>query len=172
MGYTHYCGPAAKAVVVADVRKIIDASGVTICGPRSEGLPLLSGTHGIRLNGFAAAAEAYATFTLLGLAGFARAMPAWFCATKRKPDDVVVTAILSAATIHNPGSIRRDGHSHNRTTGIARLRNDSPRPSCLTKGSLWNSISRTCAQKADTRLGFGPSHVSSCAGSAVTPQRT
>jgi hypothetical protein len=119
MGYTHYYrGLTATPVVVADDRKIIDASGVTICGPRGEGLPILSETHGIRLNGFAAAGEAYATFTVLGLARFARATPAWFCTTDRKPYDVVVTAILTAAAIRNPGTLRSDGQWNKWAPGI------------------------------------------------------
>ena len=60
MGYTHYYGGlTATPVVVADARRIIAASGVTICGPRGEGLPVISETNGIRLNGLAAAGEAY-----------------------------------------------------------------------------------------------------------------
>ena len=120
MGYTHYYrGLTATPVVVADDRKIIDASGVTICGPRGEGLPVISETHGIRLNGFAAAGEAYATFSLPGTTGLARPYRAWFCTTERKPYDVVVTAILTAAAVQNPGTLRSDGHWNNWTSGIA-----------------------------------------------------
>lgn len=42
MGYTHYFPDlTATAEVIADARKIIDASGVTICGPKGQGLPIL-----------------------------------------------------------------------------------------------------------------------------------
>lgn len=115
MGYTHYYrGLTATPTVVADARKIIDASGVAICGPRGEGLPVLSETHGIRLNGFAAAGEAYATFSLPGTIGPSRPHRAWFCTTERKPYDVV-TAILTAAAVHSPGFLHSDGHWHNWT---------------------------------------------------------
>ena len=120
MGYTHYYrGLTATPVVVADARKIIAASGVTICGPRWEGLPDISETNGIRLNGFATAGEAYATFSLSSTTGPDRPYRAWFCTTDRKPYDVVVTAILTAAAIHNPGTLRSDGHWSNWTTGVA-----------------------------------------------------
>lgn len=119
MGYTHYYrGLTATPTVVADAKKILDASGVTICGPHGEGLPILSQTDGIRLNGFAATGEAYATFSLPGTPGHGHRSPAWFCTTDRKPYDIVVTAILTAAAIHNPGLLRSDGHWHNWTPGI------------------------------------------------------
>ena len=120
MGYTHYYrGLTATLVLVAEARKIIEASDVTICGPRGEGLPVINETNGIRLNGFAAAGEAYETFSLRSTTGPVRPYRAWFCTTDRKPYDVVVTAILTAAAIHNPGTLRSDGHWNNWTTGIA-----------------------------------------------------
>lgn len=119
MGYTHcYRGLTATPTVVADARKIVDASGVTICGPRGEGLPVLSETHGIRLNGFTAAGEAYATFNLPAANNSGQRTPAWFCTTDRGPYDVVVKAILTAAAVHNPGLLRSDGDRHNWTPGI------------------------------------------------------
>jgi hypothetical protein len=42
MGYTHYfAGLTATPAVIADARKIIEASPVTICGPLGQGLPVL-----------------------------------------------------------------------------------------------------------------------------------
>ncbi|MBG0738968.1 hypothetical protein IV500_05965 [Paeniglutamicibacter antarcticus] len=67
MGYTHYFpGLTATAEVLADARKIIATSSVTICGPDGHGLPILNETEGIRLNGFEAAGEAYETFPCAG----------------------------------------------------------------------------------------------------------
>lgn len=120
MGYTHYFrGLTATPKVVTEARKIIEASGVTICGPRGEGLPVLSDTHGIKLNGSAAAREAYSTFSLPNATGPRHPNPAWFCTTENKPYDLVVTAILTAAALHNPGILRSDGHWENWTAGIA-----------------------------------------------------
>lgn len=51
MGYTHYFPDLRATIdVIADARKIIDASSVTICGPDGQGLPLLNEAEGIRLN--------------------------------------------------------------------------------------------------------------------------
>ncbi|MFE4836322.1 hypothetical protein ACFRAU_16780 [Arthrobacter sp. NPDC056691] len=68
MGYAHYFpGLTATADVIADARKIIEASTVTICGPAGQGPPILNEKDGIRLNGFKAAGEAYETFHLRGI---------------------------------------------------------------------------------------------------------
>ncbi|MGN7149272.1 hypothetical protein ACTHQ6_09800 [Arthrobacter sp. SAFR-179] len=120
MGYTHYFhGLTATSQVVADATKIIEASGVTICGPQGEGLPLLSETHGIKLNGFAAAGEAYETFSLPSANAAGRGNHAWFCKTENKPYDLVVTAILTAAALRHPGILRSDGHWESWTAGLA-----------------------------------------------------
>jgi hypothetical protein len=67
MGYTHYFpGLTASPEVIADARKIIDASSVTICGPKGQGLPILNDAEGIRLNGLEAAGEDHETFRLQG----------------------------------------------------------------------------------------------------------
>ncbi|BCW78292.1 hypothetical protein NicSoilC5_03110 [Arthrobacter sp. NicSoilC5] len=159
MGYTHYYrGLTATPVVVADDRKIIDASGVTICGPRGEGLPILSETHGIRLNGFAAAGEAYATFTVLGLAGFARATPAWFCTTDRKPYDVVVTAILTAAAIRKPWNTAQRRPMEQMGTRHHALRNGSPAPHPGPKDRTRHRHRGHAPRKLTP--GFGPSRAS------------
>jgi hypothetical protein len=51
MGYTYLPGLRATADVIADAKKIIDASPLTICGPKGQGLPILNETEGIRLHG-------------------------------------------------------------------------------------------------------------------------
>ncbi|ACL41991.1 hypothetical protein Achl_4040 (plasmid) [Pseudarthrobacter chlorophenolicus A6] len=123
MGYTHYFpGLTATAEVIADARKIIAASPVTICGPKGQGLPILDEADGIRLNGFEAAGEAYDTFHL----GGTKAPPypdMWtFCKTEEKPYDVVVTAILIAAAVRSlntsMGTVRSDGRWDNWAAGV------------------------------------------------------
>ncbi|MDQ0769400.1 hypothetical protein QF031_002149 [Pseudarthrobacter defluvii] len=120
MGYTHYFrGLIATPQVIAEAAKIIEASGVTVCGPRGEGLPVLIEAHGIKLNGFAAAGEAYETFSLPSANAAGSGHHAWFCKTENKPYDVVVTAILTAAALHRPGVLRSDGRWENWTAGLA-----------------------------------------------------
>jgi hypothetical protein len=120
MGYTHYfLGLTATPQVVADATKIIEASGVTVCGPRGEGLPVLSETHGIKLNGFAAADEAYETFSLPSANATGPGNHAGFCKTENKPYDLVVTAILTAAALCRPGLLRSDGHWEDWAAGLA-----------------------------------------------------
>jgi hypothetical protein len=103
MGYTHYFpGLTATAEVIADARKIIAESPVTICGPDGQGLPVLNEAKGIRLNGFEADGEAYETFHLPGTKPPRYADMWTFCKTEQKPYDVVVTAILIAAAVRSP----------------------------------------------------------------------
>ena len=67
MGYTHYFpGLTATPAVLADARKIIGASPVTVCGPLGQGLPILDEADGIWLNGFELADEDFETFHLRG----------------------------------------------------------------------------------------------------------
>lgn len=100
LGYTHYFpGLQATADLIADARKIIAASDVTICGPKGQGLPVMTGTEGIRLNGSKAAGESYETFHVKGtnepdVPGLGDA-----CKTDGRPYDEVVTAILIAAAV-------------------------------------------------------------------------
>lgn len=124
MGYTHYF-PALKATadVIADARKIITASSVTICGPDGQGLPILNEAEGIRLNGFEAAGEAYETFHLGGTDEPPYPDMWTFCKTENRPYDVVVTAILIAAAVRTldatSGSVRSDGDWDNWAAGVA-----------------------------------------------------
>jgi hypothetical protein len=113
MGYTYLPGLRATADVIADAKKIIDASPLTICGPKGQGLPILNETEGIRLNGFEAAGEAYETFHLRGTDEPLYPGMGTFCTTEGKPYDVVVTAILIAAAVRSldstTGTVRSDG---------------------------------------------------------------
>jgi hypothetical protein len=124
MGYTHYFpGLTATPEVIDDARKIIESSGVTICGPKGQGLPILDEEEGIRLNGFRMAGEASDTFHLRG-----RKEPHYpemwtFCKTDQRPYDEVVTAILIAAAVRAmdlpTGSVRSDGRWDNWASGVA-----------------------------------------------------
>lgn len=124
MGYTHYFpGLTATAEVIADARKIIHTSPVTICGPSGQGLPILKEAEGIRLNGFEAAGEACETFHLRGTIE-PKYPDMWtFCKTGQRPYDVVVTAILIAAAIRAldsmTGAITSDGRWDNWSVGLA-----------------------------------------------------
>lgn len=123
MGYTHYYpGLATTADVIADARKIIDASAVTICGPAGQGLPIFNEAEGIRLNGFEAAGEAYETFHLRGTQDPKYPGMAEFCKTENRPYDEVVTAILIAAAVRSldttTGTIRSDGRWDNWAAGV------------------------------------------------------
>jgi hypothetical protein len=120
MGYTHYFrGLTATPQVVADATKIIEASGVTVCGPRGEGLPVLSEARGIKLNGCAAAGEAFETFSLPSANAAGCGIHAGFCTTENKPYDLVVTAILTAAALYRPGVLRSDGRWEDWAAGLA-----------------------------------------------------
>jgi hypothetical protein len=123
MGYTHYFpGLTATAEVIEDARKIIAASPVSICGPDGQGLPILNEAEGIRLNGFEAAGEAYETFHLRGTDEPPYPDMWNFCKTEEKPYDVVVTAILIAASVREPdlaaSSVRSDGGWDNWAVGV------------------------------------------------------
>ncbi|MET4144223.1 hypothetical protein [Arthrobacter sp. UYCo732] len=123
MGYTHYFpGLTASAEVITDARKIIAASPVTICGPDGQGLPIMNGAEGIRLNGFEAAGEAYETFHLAGTKAPLYPDMWTFCKTEGKPYDVVVTAILIAAAVRTmesaDGGLRSDGDWDNWAAGV------------------------------------------------------
>ncbi len=114
MGYTHYFpGLRATAGVIVDAGMIVAASAVTICGPKGQGLPIMSEAEGIRLNGFEAAGEAYETFHLRvsGTPKFPGLTE--FCTTGNRPYDEVVTAILIAATVRalesRTGVFKTDG---------------------------------------------------------------
>lgn len=124
MGYTHYFpGLTATAEVIADARKIIEASPVTVCGPCGQGLPILNEVEGIRLNGFEAAGEAYETYHLRGTIEPPYPGMGTFCKTEGKPYDVVVTAILIAAAVRvlyaEQGSVTSDGRWDNWSAGLA-----------------------------------------------------
>ncbi|MFF2318223.1 hypothetical protein ACFVTE_18385 [Arthrobacter sp. NPDC058097] len=121
-GFTHYFqGLAATADVIADARKIIDASAVTIYGPAGQGPPILNEEDGIRLNGFKAAAEADETFHLRGTKPPRHPDMGTFCTTENRPYDIVVTAILIAAAVRSldstTGTIRSDGRWDNWASG-------------------------------------------------------
>lgn len=123
MGYTHYFpGLRSTVDVLADARKIIAASPVTICGPDGQGLPILNEAEGIRLNGFGAAGEAYETFHLGGTNEPPYPDMWTFCKTEEKPYDVVVTAILIAAAVRSldttTGTVRSDGRWDNWAAGV------------------------------------------------------
>ncbi|OOP65280.1 hypothetical protein BMF89_00060 [Arthrobacter sp. SRS-W-1-2016] len=132
MGYTHYF-PGLKATpgVITDAGKVIDASSVTICGPKGQGLPVLNAAEGIRLNGFGAAGEAHETFRLQGSVEPRHADMWTFCTTAGKPYDAVVTAILIAAAVHALGSptgtVRSDGRWGNWAAGVS-LYEEAVRP--------------------------------------------
>jgi hypothetical protein len=123
VGYTHYFpGLQATAEVIADARLIIDASGVIICGPRGQGLPIMDETEGIRLNGFEAAGEAYETFHLRGTQDPKYPGMSEFCKTENRPYDEVVTAILIAAAVRAmdtaAGAFTSDGDWDNWAAGV------------------------------------------------------
>lgn len=123
MGYTHYFrGLTATPAVIADARKIIDASPVTICGPSGQGLPTLDEAEGIWLNGFEAAGEDYETFHLRGTDEPEYPDVSAFCKTAHQPYDTVVTAILIAAAVRSindaQGLFRSDGAWDNWAAGM------------------------------------------------------
>jgi hypothetical protein len=119
MGYTHYFdGLTATAEVIADARKIIDASPVTICGPGGQGLPRMDEKEGIWLNGFEAADEDYETFFLRGSDEPEHPELGAFCKTEHRPYDVVVTAILISAAIHAGRTVQSDGRWSKWTAGV------------------------------------------------------
>lgn len=123
MGYTHYFPDlTATPDVIADARKIIAASGVTICGPKGQGLPILDEVEGIRLNGFRVAGEACETFHLRGTKEPHYPDMWTFCKTEQKPYDEVVTAILIAAAVRTldstTGIVRSDGRWDNWAAGV------------------------------------------------------
>jgi hypothetical protein len=124
VGYSHYFpGLTATPEVIDDARKIIEASPVTICGPKGQGLPILDEAEGIRLNGFRAAGEACETFHLRGTKEPHYPDMWTFCKTEQKPYDEVVTAILIAAAVRaldlTTGSVRSDGQWDNWAAGVA-----------------------------------------------------
>lgn len=123
MGYTHYFpGLRATPGVIADARKIIAASSVTICGPNGEGLPATSETQGIRLNGDKAGGESYETFHLRGTDMPRHPAMTDFCKTENQPYDEVVTAILIAAAVRafdsTTGVVTSDGRWDNWAAGL------------------------------------------------------
>jgi hypothetical protein len=128
MGYTHYFhGLTATPAVIADARKIIDASRATVCGPLGQGLPVLGEADGIWLNGFEAADEDFETFHLRGTDEPEHPDLSAFCKTAHKPYDVVVTAILISAAVRSmedsqvddiQGSVRSDGKWDNWVAGV------------------------------------------------------
>jgi hypothetical protein len=76
MGYSRcFPGLTATPEVIDDARKIIEASPVTICGPKGQGLPILNEAEGIRLNGFRAAGEACGAVLRLQRQKVRRAVP-------------------------------------------------------------------------------------------------
>jgi hypothetical protein len=123
MRYTHYFpNLRATADVIADASLIIDASSVTICGPKGQGLPILNEVEGIRLNGFRVAGEACDTFHLRGTKEPHYPDMWTFCKTEQKPYDEVVTAILIAAAVRSldstTGTVRSDGRWGNWAAGV------------------------------------------------------
>lgn len=127
MGYTHYFpGLRATADLCVDARKIVAASDIAICGPRGDGLPVISESEGIRLNGAKAAGGACETFRLIGTSGPASAVLPDSCKTNGKPYDEVVTAILLAAAVRlmnvRAGAFTSDGRWDNWTAGAAPVR--------------------------------------------------
>lgn len=123
MSYTRYFpGLAATADVIADARKIIEASAVTICGPAGQGPPILNEEAGIRLNGFKAAGKAYEAFHLRGTKLPPYPDMCTFGTTENRPYDVVVTAILIAAAVRSldstTGTTRSDGRRDNGAAGV------------------------------------------------------
>jgi hypothetical protein len=56
----------ATAEVIADARKILAASGTTVCASNGQGLPVMSEAEGIRLNDSKSAGQNYETFHLRG----------------------------------------------------------------------------------------------------------
>lgn len=123
MGHTHYFpGLRATAELCADARKIVAASDVAICGPKGEGLPVISEAEGIRLNGAKAVGESYETFRLRGTSGSDSPILPDSCKTNGKPYDEVVTAILIAAAVRlmnfRAGVFSSDGRWDNWTAGM------------------------------------------------------
>lgn len=114
MGHTRYFPDLrGSGAVIADARKIIETSTVTICGPDGQGLPIMNEAEGIRLNGFEAVGEAYETFHLRGTQEPKYPGMKEFCKTEERPCDEVVTAILTAAAVRSrdtsTGTVRSDG---------------------------------------------------------------
>lgn len=119
MGYTHYFpGLKATAGVIADAKLIIDASGITVCGPGGQGRPIMDEAEGILLNGFEAADEDYETFHLRGTEEPEHPGLSEFCKTASRPYDVVVTAILISAAVHAGHQVRSDGQWSNWAAGM------------------------------------------------------
>ncbi|MCP9002023.1 hypothetical protein NFC73_20170 [Pseudarthrobacter sp. RMG13] len=123
MGYTHYfSGLSATPEVISDAGKIIATSSVTICGPNGQGLPAMTETQGIRLNGDKANGESYETFHLRGTDMPRHPAMSGFCKTENQPYDEVVTAILIAAAVREfesrTGVVKSDGRWDNWAAGL------------------------------------------------------
>jgi hypothetical protein len=84
---------------VAEARKIVAASDVTICGPQGQGPPVLTIAEGIRLNGDKATGKSYETFYLKSTLEHDSGALTDSCKTGGRPYDEVVTAILIAAAV-------------------------------------------------------------------------
>lgn len=115
MGYTHYWSSIRPTAEIAeDARKLIEASGVSICSGSGHGSPIL--TEGlIMLNGDVEKDEDFESFILDGTGGFQ------FCKTGRRAYDAVVTAILiDCLQKQVPGwdSISSDGNTDDWQDGI------------------------------------------------------
>lgn len=122
MGYSHYfAGLRASAEVIADAVRIVAASGVSICGPKGKGQPIMS--EGIRLNGCDGAGESRETFHLRGNAAPRYPGMAEFCKTGNQPYDQVVTAILIAAAVRalgeRTGVVMSDGRWDDWAAGLS-----------------------------------------------------
>lgn len=111
MGYTHYWRGwvTLSDTFVADVRTIIEHSGVTICGWDGEGVPEITNEE-IRLNGSVIDDNDHETFLLVDGVNHSSS----FCKTAHKPYDVVVaTILLRAANINKGFKVRSDGDWEN-----------------------------------------------------------
>lgn len=120
MGYTHRSvNSTASPAVLADACTIIDAAGVTICGPDGTGSPELTLEDGIWLNGSEAAGEDYETFHLPGTNGTDDTGLSSFCKTGRRPYDIVITAIFVSVVVRNGQSFDTDGDWDDWADGVA-----------------------------------------------------
>lgn len=109
MGYTHYFRGwlTISEQLIEDTHRIIDASGVEICGGWGVGEPELEAGAVINLNGSRINDEWHESLNLVH--GVNHTMGS-FCKTARKAYDVVVaTVLLRAATVSRNFVVQSDG---------------------------------------------------------------
>ena len=94
--WTIYPGTQFSTEFRAQVRKIFQTSGVSICGPAGVGKPRMTGSV-IQFNGDAALSESGETFVLLTAADYPGRGVYARCDTRDQPYDAVISAVLLLA---------------------------------------------------------------------------